>query len=106
MKKIIFCVMAIFLSMTFLPIQLNAADKAPASSLADPKPVESPEVKAMELRLNEIKAMDRSNMKASEKKELRKEVKSINHKLREVSGGVYVSVGVIILVVVLLIILL
>jgi hypothetical protein len=106
MKKIIFCVMAIFLSMTFLPIQANAADKAPASSLAYPKPVESPEVKAMELRLNEIKAMDKSNMKASEKRALRKEVKSMNHKLREVTGGVYVSVGVIILVVVLLIILL
>jgi hypothetical protein len=45
-------------------------------------------------------------MRSSEKRELRKEVKSINHKLREVSGGVYVSVGVIILVVVLLIILL
>jgi hypothetical protein len=106
MRKIIFCVMAIFLSMTFLPIQANTSDKAPASSLVDPKPVESLEVKAMELRLNEIKAMDKSNMKASEKKELRKEVKSINHKLREVSGGVYVSVTVIILVVVLLIILL
>jgi hypothetical protein len=105
MKKIIFCVMAIFLSMTFLPIQSNAADKGP-SSLADPKPVESLEVKTMELRLNEIKAMDKSNMKASEKKELRKEVKSINHKLREVTGGVYLSVGVIILIVVLLIILL
>jgi len=106
MKKIIFCVMAIFLSMTFLPVQLNAADKKPASSLVDPKPVESAEVKAMELRLNEINAMDKSNLKASEKKSLRKEVKSINHKLREVSGGVYVSVSVIILVVILLIILL
>ena len=106
MKKIIFCVMAMFLSMTFIPIHANAADKGTPSSLVEPKPAESSEVKTMELRLNEINAMDKSNLKASEKRSLRKEVKSINHKLREISGGVYVSAGVIILVVVLLIILL
>ena len=98
--------MAMFLSMTFLPIQSNAAASKPSSSLVDPKSAEAAEVKAIELRLNEINAMDKSNMKASEKKSLRKEVKSMNHKLREVSGGIYISVGAVILIVVLLIILL
>lgn len=102
----ILCVMAIFLSITFLPIQSNAATTEPSSSLVAPAPEPSAEVKTLELRLNEINAMDKSNLKSSEKKSLRKEVKSINHKLREVSGGVYLSVGVIILIVILLVVLL
>ena len=106
MKKITFCVMAVFLSLTFLPVQLNASGSKPATSVVDPKPAVPAEVKTMELRLDEISAMDKSNMKASEKRNLRKEVKSINHKLRTVSGGVYLSVGAIILIVVLLIVLL
>jgi hypothetical protein len=45
-------------------------------------------------------------MKSAEKKSLRKEVKSINHKVREIGGGVYLSAGAIILIVILLIVLL
>jgi hypothetical protein len=105
MKKIIICVMATFLSVTFLPLQSKAAATEP-SSLVAPKPAESSEVKTMELRINEIKAMDKSVMNPSEKKALRREVKSINHKLRDISGGIYVSAGVLILVLILLIVLL
>ena len=97
--------MAAFLSLTFLPLQSKGATTEP-TSLAAPKPAESAEVKTMELRLNEIQAMDKSVMKPSEKKALRKEVKSINHKLRDLNSTVYVSAGVIILVVILLIVLL
>jgi hypothetical protein len=50
--------------------------------------------------------MDKANMKSSEKKSMRKEVKSINHKLREIGGGVYISAGGLILILILLIILL
>lgn len=99
------CVMAVFLSFTFLPLQSKAASTEPAPMEA-PKPADSAEARTLELRLNEINAMDKSELKASEKKELRKEVKSINHKLREISGGVYLSVGTIVLIVILLIILL
>ena len=50
--------------------------------------------------------MDKTNMKSAEKKSLRKEVKSINHRLHDISGGVYLSVGAIVLIVILLIVLL
>jgi hypothetical protein len=106
MKKLTFCLMATCLSLTLLPLQLNAATTTEPSSLAAPKPAESAEVKTMELRLNEIKAMDKSNMKSAEKKNLRKEVKSINHRMRDIGGGVYLSVGAIILIVILLVVLL
>jgi hypothetical protein len=106
MKKIIFCVMATFLSLTFLPLQLNAAATEKTSSLVAPKPEESAEAKSLLLRLDEIKATDMSKLNSSEKKTMRKEVHSIKRELREITGGVYLSVGAIILIVVLLIVLL
>src|SRR5450759_838297 len=106
MKKIVLCLMATCLSLTFLPLQSNAATTAAPSSLVDSKPAESAEAKTLVLRLNEINAMDKSKLKSADKKSLRKEVKSINHKLREITGGVYLSVGAILLIALLLIILL
>lgn len=61
------------------------------------------EVKVMLNRLEEIKAMDKSEMKASEKKELRKEVRTIKANLAASKNGVYISVGGIIIIVLLLI---
>jgi len=98
--------MVTFLSLAFIPVQLKAVTTDEPSSLPAPKPVDSAEVKIMLLRLDEIKAMEMSKLKSEEKKELRKEVKSIKHNLREVGGGVYLSVAAIILIVVLLIVLL
>ena len=72
MKKIVFCLMVAFLSMTFLPLQLNGATVAEPSSVVDPKPAESAEAKTLLLRLDEINAMDKSKMNASEKKEFTK----------------------------------
>jgi hypothetical protein len=106
MKKIAICLMFTCLSLTFIPIQLNASTPTESVTVPAPKPAESAEAKTLELRLNEINAMDKSKMKSAEKKSLRKEVKSINHKLRELGGGVYMSAGAIILVIILIIVLL
>jgi hypothetical protein len=106
MKKLVICLMMTCLSLTLIPLQLNAATKTEPSSVPAPKPVESAEVKALELRLTEINAMDKSKMKSAEKKTLRKEVKTINHKMHDIGGGVYLSVGAVILIVILLIVLL
>ena len=104
MKKIVFCLMASCLSLTFIPLQLNATSAEPISVPAEPAiPAEA---KALLLRLDGIKAKDLSKLEASEKKELREEVKSIKHELRSLGGGVYLSAGAIILIVILLIILL
>ncbi|MCX6322501.1 MAG: hypothetical protein NTX93_11975 [Bacteroidia bacterium] len=109
MKKIVLCVMATFLSLTILPLQSFAATTDKPSSLVvtkPPEPAESAEAKALILRLNEINAMDMSKLKSSDKKNLHKEVRSIKHELREVGGGVYLSAGALILIVILLIVLL
>jgi ribosomal protein L9 len=69
------------------------------------QPMDAAEMKKLENRLEEIGNMDVRSMSKSEKKAIRKEVKAIKKKM-DTSGGVYLSVGAIILIVVLLILLL
>lgn len=106
MKKIALCVMATCLSLTFLPLQSIASTTVEPSSLVVTIPPESAEAKALLLRLNEISTTDMSKLKSAEKKNMRKEVRSIKHELREIGGGVYLSVGAILLIALILIILL
>ena len=56
-------------------------------------------------RLEEIKAMDITTMTKREKKALRKEVKASQKKINA-NGGVYLSVGALIIIILLLILLL
>lgn len=109
MKKIIYCVLATILSLTLLPLQSFGATKEDPSSLVATKPsetAESVEANTLILRLDEIKAMDMSKLKSAEKKDLRKEVRSIKRELKTISGGVYVSAGVLIVVLIILVVLL
>ncbi|MBB6004401.1 hypothetical protein [Arcicella rosea] len=90
----------------FLTFPLSAhTNPTEADKLSDKKIV-SVEATVLINRLEEIKAMDKSNMSSIEKKALRKEVRSIKQSLKEVGGGVYLSVGAIIIIVLLLILLL
>lgn len=58
-------------------------------------------------RLEEIKAMDIESMSRKEKRVLRREVKSIEKEMKQINeGGVYISVGGIIIILLLLILLL
>jgi hypothetical protein len=107
MKKVTFYLMMMVLSLSAIPTTIIAAEKNPTTVSNNPKPKEVPEeVKVLLSRLDEIKAMDKSSMKSSEKKALRKEVRAINAELRSTGNGVYLSVGAIIIVILLLILLL
>jgi hypothetical protein len=90
--------------LAFYPIETKAANNPNPSSMTTEKPVDPARAKALMLRLDEIKAMDKSNLKSSEKKVLRKEVRSIKKELQ--SPGLYISVGAAIIIVLLLVILL
>ncbi|MDO8367081.1 MAG: hypothetical protein Q7T20_09805 [Saprospiraceae bacterium] len=106
MKKSILCITAAFLLFSFAPMQMNAStvpDPIIATSSVAPEPTATD---ALVARLNEIKATDKSTLSASERRDLRKESRSIKREIKQSSGGVYLSVGAIILIVVLLIILL
>jgi len=60
--------------------------------------------KQIESRLFEIREMSKTNLSTTEKKELRKEVKSLKKEARK--SGIYLSIGAIIIIVLLLILLL
>lgn len=106
MKKLTLYVTAALTLFTLLPSQLKAVavDRPAAAVVA--RPDEAAQAAALITRLNEINAMDKSALGTSEKKQLRKEVCSINTNLKEVSGGVYLSVGAVIIIILLLILLL
>lgn len=83
----------------------NAFSKAPEKTINMEKANEKEALKLIN-RLNEIKAIDPSSMTRKDKREMRREVKSINHKLNTNSDGVYLSVGAVIIIILLLILLL
>lgn len=61
----------------------------------------------MTKRVEEIKNMDRSSLSKLERKELRKELKEMNKAAKAMGqGGVYLSVGAIIIIILLLILIL
>ncbi len=77
------------------------------ASSATPAPTETSKEalkNRIETRLTEIDNLDKSNLSSSEKKELRKEVKSLKKEAR--NGGVYISVGGAIIIILLLVLLL
>jgi hypothetical protein len=109
MRKLAFCLVTALLSLTFIPTQLKAGTKTITLSTdvaSIDKTAVSAEATVLITRLDAIKAMDKSTLNFSEKQLLRKEVRSIKGQLSEMSGGVYLSVGAILLIALLLIILL
>jgi hypothetical protein len=117
MKKLTLALMTAFMLFLFTPGQLKAAkksNKVPTSTTMNTT-VMSAETEARVARFNEIKAMDNSTKSASEKKELRAETRSIKKEMKANGestyiegshGGLYVSVGAAILIVLLLVLLL
>jgi hypothetical protein len=104
MKKSIYLLTTIVLLFNIFPASVFAATKVPEiieSRIAVPI-----EVQAMYNRLNEIKVMDKSHLNSIQKKELRKEVKTIKAELRTTNNGVYLSIGAIIIIILLLILIL
>ncbi len=103
MKKSIICLSAAFLSFYFTPSEIKASNTSEKIELNTDSIAERT---LLVHRLEEIKAMDVSALNRSEKRALRKEVRSIDKNLRDHYGGVYISVGGLIIIILLLIILL
>jgi hypothetical protein len=106
MKKLMLCVMTAFLLLTFIPTQLKAGTATSTLSITAATSVASADAQVLITRLDKINAMDKSTLTSSERKLLRKEVRSIKSQLSDIGGGVYLSVGAILLIALLLIILL
>jgi DNA-directed RNA polymerase alpha subunit len=97
--KRILPVLLMALSITFIT-PVFASNTTPVKTEV-PKEVRA---KQIETRLIEIRNMDKTNMTKAEKKELRKEVKSL--KKEASTQGIYLSVGAVIIIILLLILIL
>ena len=104
MKSLLRPILTILLLTCFVP-HFSVA-KSNAIETAVPAAPISAEANALVSRLEEIKSMDKSKMRFSEKRKLRQEVRAIKQNLANLNGGVYLSVGAIIIIVLLLILLL
>jgi hypothetical protein len=69
---------------------------------------ETPEARIQRIqnRIDEIKAMDKSQMSRAERKALKKEVRAMRDEVKALSGGVYISIGALLVIILLLILLL
>lgn len=111
MKKLAFYMATAMLLIFLIPTQVKASPgddpvTAVAIETVDTDAALAAESEALLARLEEINEMDKSDLTKAEKRDLRKEVRQIDKTLTLNGGGVYLSVGALILVIVLLIILL
>ncbi len=107
MKKLTICLTLVLLTMTLSITHVHAAVTPLSAPIEVPVPTEVLEAAALVNRLESIQKMDVSNMTRIEKKGLRQEVRAIKSELKSLNnGGVYLSVGAIIIIVLLLILLL
>jgi len=104
-KKILRIASVVMLIAIALPA--SSAIVAPASSqINSATKTDNARAQVLLQRLENIRSMNKSEMTRLEKKNLRNEVKDIKKEMKTMSGGVYLSVGAIIVVILLLILIL
>ena len=103
MKKLVYSLVLLF-SLSLSVNTVSAADnkKAKTEMTAEQKV----QLERITTRVEEIKNMDKSDLSRAEKKELRKELRELKSQARAMGGGVYLSVGAIIIIILLLILIL
>lgn len=102
MKKLIYSFALIFM----LGLSANTVSAATSKDKVEMTVEQKAQLEVITNRVEEIKAMDKSHMSKSERKELRKELKEMKQQARAMGGGVYLSVGAIIIIILLLILIL
>lgn len=103
MKNIMIAFASFLIMGSFLPSVVHAEGGKTGAKTA---PVESAEVQALKSRIKEIKAMDKSTLSRTEKKELRQELRGMNSAVAANNNGIYLSIGAIVIIILLLILLL
>lgn len=112
MRKAIYTLsLAMTMMFCFSASLVNAAE---ATSKEEPKKEitlneeqKAQRIEAIKRRVEEIKAMDKSHLSRQERKALRKELKEMKEQARAVTGGgIYLSVGAIIIIILVLILIL
>jgi hypothetical protein len=94
-----------FIMIFMLSASTFAASKNPERLTKFENKLSEEEVTRLTSRVEEIRDMDKSDMAASEKRELRKELKGIKKNVNKNGGVIYLSAGTVILILILIILL-
>jgi hypothetical protein len=95
MKKIKLYLFTFCFALTAYTVQAKETDNT--------KDIQTEQAKKLVNRLTEIKAIAKTNLTTADKKQLRDEVLLIQKQLKPLGGGIYISVGGIIIIILLLI---
>ena len=105
MKKLRLFVIALVLTMggtmTFAANETAKSSVEMAVPVTENKLMQE-EINSMNERLDEIRDMDKAEMNAKDKKEIRKELKA----MKKTSGGIYIGAGTLLIVILLIVLLL
>jgi hypothetical protein len=103
MKKFIYTFVVILTLGTGINNVSAAENKAPKTELTTAQKIQ---LEKITNRLEEIRKMDKSHLSRAERVALRKELKEMKQEAKALNGGVYLSVGAIIIIILLLILIL
>lgn len=116
MKKLTLGILVAIIFTLFIPNYIYAEAENTTVTVVAAKPAVSVDATILVARVEAIKAMDFSTLNSTEKKELRKELRAIKTDLKKSNkrdvvathgnGGIYLSVGAIIVIIILLIVIL
>ena len=100
-KKNLRMIALVSLMACMIPAASNAATTTPSDSLADSRIAAQ-----ITLRVHEIQDMDKTNLTASEKRGLKKELRDMKKQASGLDSRVYLSIGAIIIIILVLILIL
>src|SRR3569833_1112778 len=95
-----FLAVALLLSLTTLTTRSFAADEVTANVATTER------AQQIKSRVEDIKHMDKSNLTREERRDLRHELKDMRKEAKEMRGGVYLSIGAILIIILVLILIL
>jgi biopolymer transport protein ExbD len=109
MKKFKLITVLVMLSMfvsltTASASEIKKSEKNTVTSSSE-NTLSTEDIKILNLRVEEIRDMDKSDLSVLEKRELRNELKAIKKDLRQSNGAIYIGTGTLLLIIILIILL-
>lgn len=105
MKKTIFIAMLMIFTMGSMTTFANSKDLKSNAPVATENKLSAEEITRLTKRVEEIRDMDKSNMTVTEKRELKKELKTTKENVRKSGGVIYIGTGTLILIIILILLL-
>ena len=105
MKKTIFIALMMIFTLGATTTFANKTDLKPIAPVATENKLSAEEVSRLNNRVEEIRKMDKSEMTVTEKRELRKESRSIKENVRKSGEVIYIGGSTLLLIIILIILL-